>query len=145
MHVVEEGLLRYDMIIGRDMITELGIDLKGSDLSINWDDAAIPWRDMDSTLNDVFLSYSANHQPETRSTRTSKILDATYKPADLKKITDSADHLTLKQKSQLFLLLNKYKDLFDGTLGTWNGTPYDIKLKEGAEPHHPSLYQRYTN
>jgi hypothetical protein len=41
-----------------------------------------------------------------------------------------------KQRSQLFLLLNKYKDLFNGTLGTWTGTPYNIKTKEGAEPFH---------
>ena len=26
--------------------------------------------------------------------------------------------------------------LFDGNLGTWNGKPYDIKLKPYAEPYH---------
>jgi hypothetical protein len=32
--------------------------------------------------------------------------------------------------------LQKYKDLFDGTLGKWTGSPYDIELKEGAQPYH---------
>jgi hypothetical protein len=88
---------------------------------------------MDSTLNDVFLSYSPMHQP---SQRTSKILDAEYKAVDLTEIVAAADHLNDKQRSQLFLLLNKYKDLFDGTLGTWTGTSYDIKTKKDAEPYH---------
>ena len=43
------------MIIGRDLISSLGIDIHGADMTINWDDAAIPWRDMDSTTNDVFV------------------------------------------------------------------------------------------
>ena len=74
IHVVgSEQILRYDMIIGRDLITELGIDIKGSDLSIYWDDAAIPWRDIDSTINDAYLSYSPIHQPEKAEKRTTQI------------------------------------------------------------------------
>jgi hypothetical protein len=34
------------MIIGRDLMIKLGLDAKRSDLSIEWDDAAIPWHDM---------------------------------------------------------------------------------------------------
>jgi hypothetical protein len=88
---------------------------------------------MDATLNDAFLSYSPTHQPPKR---TKRILDAEYKAADLSEIVATANHLSNQQKSELFLLLNKYKDLFDGTLGTWTGTPYDIKVKDGAEPYH---------
>ncbi len=29
---------------------------------------------------------------------------------------------------QLLSLLHKYQHLFDGSLGTWNGKPYDIEL-----------------
>jgi hypothetical protein len=88
------------------------IDTKGSDLSIHWVHAAIPWQDMDATINDAFLSYSPIHQPEKRTT---KILDATYKAADLKEIVESASHLQPKQPNKLFLLLSKYKKLFGGT------------------------------
>jgi hypothetical protein len=34
--MVTDGLTWYDMIIGRDLINELGIDIKGSDMSIYW-------------------------------------------------------------------------------------------------------------
>jgi predicted aspartyl protease len=40
-HVVDIDLKRYDMIIGRDLIQTLGLQIKGNDLSLKWDDAAI--------------------------------------------------------------------------------------------------------
>jgi hypothetical protein len=41
------------MIIGRDLITSLQLDVKGSDMSIKWDDVTIPWRNVDSTVEDI--------------------------------------------------------------------------------------------
>ena len=43
------------MIIGCDLIRSLGIDIHGVYMTIHWDDAAVPWRDIDSTAKDVFL------------------------------------------------------------------------------------------
>jgi hypothetical protein len=37
----------------------------------------------------------------------------------------------------LLKLLLKYEDLFDGTLGTWNGPEVEIKLRKDAIPHFP--------
>ena len=42
------------MIIGRDLIKYLGIDINGGDMTIHWDDATIPLRGIDSTAKDVF-------------------------------------------------------------------------------------------
>ena len=42
------------MIIGRDLIRSLDIDIHGVDMTIQWDDAAIPWLDIYSTAKDVF-------------------------------------------------------------------------------------------
>jgi hypothetical protein len=64
------------------------------------------------------------------------ILDAKYKKANLEEIATSADHLTNSEQTSLLNLLKKYEDLFDGMLGTFSGTPYDIKLKDNVEPHH---------
>ena len=55
LHVVYLNIDRYDMIIGRDLIRSLGIDIQGFDMIIHWDNAAIPLREIDSTKNDVFL------------------------------------------------------------------------------------------
>jgi hypothetical protein len=40
LHIVDKDLVRYDMIIGRNLMVKLGLNAKGSDLSIEWDDAA---------------------------------------------------------------------------------------------------------
>ena len=52
--MVDIGISQYNMIIGRDIIIELGIDTKGRDLSITWGDAAIPLRDMNATTSGAY-------------------------------------------------------------------------------------------
>jgi transposase InsO family protein len=137
-HVLDIHLKNYDMIIGRDLITEIQLDVKGSDLSIKWDDSAIPWRNVDSTYDDIYLAEDRhNYQPiEQEMQRMTDILDAKYKKADLNEIASSADHLTTSEQASLLALLKKYEGLFDGTLGTFTGKPYDIQLKDNVQPHH---------
>ena len=55
LHVVDFNIDRYDMIIGRYLIISLGIDIHGADMTIHWDDTAIPRRNIDSTTNNVFV------------------------------------------------------------------------------------------
>ena len=54
LHVVDLNIDRYDMIIGCDLSISLGIEIHGSDMTIHWVDAAIPWRDIDSTTKILF-------------------------------------------------------------------------------------------
>ena len=56
LHVVDLNIDRYDMIIGRDLIRYLGIDIHGAEMTIHWDDATIPWRDIDYTKK-MYLRY----------------------------------------------------------------------------------------
>ena len=78
LHVVNLNIDRYDMIIGRDLISSLGIDIHGADMTIHWDNATIPWRNIDSTTNDVFTlsQYNAPFNSETKQMKS--ILDAKY-------------------------------------------------------------------
>jgi predicted aspartyl protease len=55
-HIVGIDLKKYGMIISRNLITNLQLNVKGGNLSIKWDDAAIPWCDIDSTVNDIYLA-----------------------------------------------------------------------------------------
>ena len=66
------------MIIGRDLIVSLGIDIHGADMTIHCDDATIPWCDIDSSTNNIFalLQYNALFNSETN--RMKHILDAKY-------------------------------------------------------------------
>ena len=97
LHVVDLNIDRYDMIIGRDLISSLGIDIHGADMTIHWDDAAIPWRNIDSTTNDVFVLSQYNAPLKSETKKTKHILDAKYTKAILKPY----------QKSPLILILNK--------------------------------------
>ncbi len=63
-----------------------------------------------------------------------ELLEAKYEPADLDEVVAEATALNPDQKKGLRALLEKYKDLFDGTLGEWKGDPYHIDLKPGAKP-----------
>ena len=75
------------------------------------------------------------------------ILDAKYEPADLHKVCSSLDHLTSDEQAKLEVLLSKYETLFDGSLGHWIDTEYDIELlKTGCKtiPHLLFPYSQGT-
>ena len=74
------------------------------------------------------------------TSRLIKILDAKYQKADLKQVVQGARHLTDNERDQLYKLLMKYEDIFDGTLGEWETTPVDFELVEGAKPHSQRHY-----
>ena len=67
----------------------------------------------------------------------SSILDAKYSPADLPKLVNDVETLTDKNdKKSLLDLPQKHEELFDGTLGLWQGKPHHTNLKDDAQPHH---------
>ena len=83
------------MIFGRDLIRSLGIDIHGVEMTIHWDDAAIPWCDIDSTAKDVFALSQHNAPFNTETKIMKRILDAKYSKADIKTIAKISTHLYL--------------------------------------------------
>ena len=81
------------MIIGRDLIRSLVIDIYGADMTIHWDDSAIPWRNIDSPTNDVFALSQHKSPFKSETKRMKRILDAKYSKADIKNIAESSTHL----------------------------------------------------
>jgi hypothetical protein len=69
------------------------------------------------------------------------ILDAKYDAANLQEIATSCTHLSSDEQQSLHTLLNKCtSSLFDGSLGTWTGEPYNIELKQDATPYHARIF-----
>ena len=93
LYVVDLNIDRYDIIIGRDLIWSLGIDIHGADMTIHWDDAAIPWQDIDSKTNNVFALSQQNEPFNSETKRMKRILNATYSKADIKTIAESSTHI----------------------------------------------------
>lgn len=136
VHVAEK-LGNYDMIIGRDILQDLGIDLSFSQKQIEWDESQIPFKDADATFDEAYFIPDGLEEAAERMKR---ILDAKYEPADLRKVVDESDYLKDEEKDKLYSLFKKYEHLFDGTLGTWRDEPYDIELRKDATPYHAKAY-----
>ena len=69
------------MIIGRDMLEFLKIDIKFSDMTIEWDYKSIPFKDQESTLTDFCVKEP--DAVEEANDRLKRILDVKCKKADL--------------------------------------------------------------
>ena len=93
LQVLDLNIDRYDMIIGREFIRSLCIDIHGTDMTIHWDNDAIPWRDIDSTTNNVFALSQHNAPFNSETKRMKRILDTKYSKADLKIIAEIYTHL----------------------------------------------------
>ena len=104
--------MNYDLIIGRDLLTELGISLDFYHQKTIWQDAEIPMKLPNATINSDFYIQD-NSLIENETNRIKKILDAKYEPANLEEIAESALHLSKEEQQQLYQLLSKYKSLFD--------------------------------
>ena len=83
-----------------------------------------------------------SHDPATTDAeRIQDIINATYTPAGLDKIVAECTHLSKVEQGNLFQLLKKFENLFDGTLGAWDTTPVDIELKDpNLKPYHAKPY-----
>jgi len=73
--------------------------------------------------------------------RATKILDAHYQKGDLNKIVLEIPGLQKGRKRLLLSLLHEYSDLFDGTLGNFQGSPVSIELKNDAKPYCATPFQ----
>ena len=138
MHVTK-NLGAYDLIIGRDLLQFLGIDVLFSSLTVEWDGASMPFKGQDATVMDSYHVQDPQ-AVEDRATRVKEILDAKYEPANLEECSKANSELNPEQQRKLLHLLNKHAPLFDGTLGTWKGSMVDLQLKPDAEPYHARPY-----
>ena len=142
----DHRLNRYDMIIGRDLLHELGIDLLFSTGVMTWDSATIPMRDPSQLRASQIDAFEAEifsiHDPDTTDAeRIQSIIDVKYAPQDIGKIVEACDELSEKEKDKLKKLLTKFESLFDGTLGTWKTEPIELELKDpDAKPYHARPY-----
>ena len=130
----------YDMILGRDIMQQLNIDVIASDLTVTMAHIKVPWSDRNAKTSSLF-NLELNSDEDDSADRIKKILDAKYEPADLEQVI-AATNLSQDQKNSLLQLLQRYEDLFDGTLGTFNMKSYDIELNDNVTPYH--LKRAYT-
>ena len=138
----------FDLVIGTETMSRLGIILDFQTKMITIDDAKLPMRHIQSLQKEqkrreIYKNSYFVEPPVTDSAtkRTIKILDAKYEKADLPAVVEeNCKHLTSAERTQLLQLLQRFEQLFDGTLGDWKTSPVKLELREGVRPFHGRAY-----
>ena len=147
--VTDSKDLGYDLILGRDLMTELKMDILFSQKTLNWEGISIPMRDFRRIqklrLSKYELKAIINEVKEPIITqqateRIINILDSKYEKANLRAVIEGAKHLNTKEKELLYKLLSQYQDVFDGTLGAWKTEPVEFEMHDDAKPHNQRYY-----
>ena len=134
------------MIIGRDLLHELGIDILFSKAEMVWDNATVPMQSINKLTGNWAeeIEHEVMFAPDPLTTdaeRIQSIVDAKYSKQDLPSIAKECTLLSEDEQELLLQLLQKFDHLFDGTLGTWNSSPADIELKDpDCQPYHAKPY-----
>ena len=130
---------RYDIILGRDILKEIGLVINFHAETVRWNNSIIDMKPPDCIQEtSYYLNDTAKIAEDTE--RMSKILDAKYAPANLREVADANAHLTKLKKNKLHALLSQHAQLFNGTLSKWEGDPYHVELREGVNPYHVTPY-----
>ncbi len=121
----------------------MGIVLVFKAKMISIDEIILPMRNINnlqgaSTLHVLKLKHAMEpHSTYDTTKRATGILDAKYRKADLQSaVRDISKHLCANHQKKLLQLLEKYKSLFDGTLGDWKTNPLSFQFKKGVSPYH---------
>jgi gag-polyprotein putative aspartyl protease len=138
VHVTSQ-LNNYDMILGRDLLQDLGIVLNFKDNTIVWDDSIIAMQG-NVISPDALNNIEESETMYDATSRMKRIIEAKYEAANLNEIAKDCKNLSTVEQNQLEELLQKYSTLFDGTLGHWKDEPYNIELKPDAKPYHARPY-----
>ena len=141
-----DDALGYDMIIGRDLLTDLGIIIDFEDGYIIWDGIKSPMKHHHSvgTKEVAYALYENMTEPEiikSSNECVSRILDACYQKADLASLVRQVKTLNKVEQLKLLNVLEKYEDLFDGTLGAFKTKPIRLEVKPGELPYHAHPFQ----
>ena len=137
-HVTTSNM-SYSMILGRDVLSQLGIKLDFQNQAIEWEHYNVPFKPRGEPL----LQHIHIQEPKATMEATKRIkaiLDAKYEPANLQQVVRDCVHLSESEQSSLLKILQRHESLFDGTLGKWTGEPYKIDLKADAKPYHARAY-----
>ena len=145
-----ESGIGYDMIIGRDLMVQLGLTADFKCQVLQWDCDTVHMKEpsgllVKSDLTKRDMREVVMHTTEPASTREAtegmvKILDSTYVKADIKHVAHNSTELNAEEGTQLLSLLKDSEEFFDCTLGDWATEPVDLELKPGSKPFNSRYY-----
>ena len=131
-----------DMIIGRDLIQQLklNLDYSSNPPTIIWEDQSVPivprgyWSE--SHLKESFKSSAIELAESNFESKSPSMIAAKYtEMSDLR--TFVPKHLTDEQQAALLHVLTHFQNIFSGKLGELPGEPVRLQLKsKDIQPYH---------
>ncbi len=120
----------YDIILGRDFLMSVGIDILHSTQEMKWLDTRLPFRNRDSIQDpfDLNTSLLETLTGDMEGLERAYILDAKYEAFDPHAVAKTHTHLTPQQRVQLGELLADFPQLFDGKLRTYPPRKVHIEI-----------------
>jgi hypothetical protein len=118
----------YDMIMGMDLMTSIGMMVDFEQRCIRWGGTEIPLKTRNTLNNDDILHmlYHAANEPDIlqeAEKRQNRILDADYCKVEVDPFVEELKHLTMDEKQILGQTLKKFPTLFGGGPGMLNIKP----------------------
>ena len=141
--VLDNKTVKYDVILGRDFLNKVGIDVKSSTLTCEWFEDVIPFKPPSYITNDAAHDalIGSQTEPETivqeeyeNHAVTFTATKSTF--SEVEDVVDNQTHLDAKQKQQLLEILQEHTKLFSGKLGCFPHRKFHIDLKPGTVPYH---------
>ena len=139
---------RYDMIIGRELLLELKLDLCFFNYTIKgnggvYEGCTAPMKYPSNMCHDAIYRneewWESKHLLDSTWSMCS-ILDAKYQKSSLSQMVSNSKYLNDNKQSMLSDVLTKYESLFNGTIETCKKKPVDIYLQRKAKPYHAKPY-----
>jgi hypothetical protein len=126
------GHSAYDMIIGRDVLEQAGIDVKFSSKEISWDEYSVPFH---RRSQPVILSSSDPIAVQKQFAESfMSVNTSSKKRTDGKDIAQNQTHLEPQHRTALAAMLAKHEAMYNRSLGEYKGTKVELKLIPGVHP-----------
>ena len=146
---------RFDLILGRDFLTNAGLDVCFSDNTVKW-----LGRSIDLKPNDYFNSTTYFNDINKVSSRidadseyegdipdighecfaASPILERKYQKVTAKEVASKQEHLSDSERRKMEAMLSNYEEVFDGKLGCYPHQKVHLELINGAQPFCKKAY-----
>ena len=140
--VFDEPTCAYDVILGRDLLLELGIIIDFANFHVKWMDKFIfmkPRQHFHHHTNWTAI-FDDGVYDVLDDVDDAFILDAKYEATSAEDVAKHQGHLNDSQRRQLAKVLENTTVLFDGKLGHFKAEKIHLEVDEDAIPIHAKAY-----
>ena len=147
--VFDNPSITYDIILGTDFLSKVGMKLDYQQNRMEWLDCILPMRppggldadDFNTMVDQWYVQVEDDLLGEDwLQCFATEILDAKYEWTDITKLVNDMAHLDQAKKDDLLSLLQRHAKMFDETLGAYPHKKFHIDIDSKAKPTYARPY-----